>query len=223
MLYGKILRSPYPHARIVNIDVERARALPGVKAVLTPGDVAAFSWAQAPGIHNDMAILTDVARFVGDDIAVVAAVDEDRAQEALDLIRVEYQPLPFVLDPEEALKPGAPKIHPQGNLFGGNPVVLERGDIEKGFQEADLIYEGRYSTPMVQHVTAEPRVCVARWNRGRLTLWDSLQYTFFVQACLAHIFKIPMSKVRVICDYMGGGFGDKGSRKDTMCWRRSCR
>lgn len=210
MLYGKILRSPHPHARVVNIDVERAKALPGVKAVLTPKDMAAFSWSQAPGIHNDMAILTEIARFAGDDIAVVAAVDEDRAQEALDLIKVDYQPLPFVLDPEDALKPGAPKIHPQGNLFGEKPVVLERGDIEKGFQEADLVYEGRYSTPMLQHVTAEPRVCVARWDRGRLTLWDSLQYTFFVQACLAHIFKIPMSKVRVICDYMGGGFGDKG-------------
>jgi CO/xanthine dehydrogenase Mo-binding subunit len=210
MLYGKILRSPYPHAKVVNIDVERAKALPGVKAVLIPKDMAVFSWSQAPGIHNDMSILAEIVRFVGDDIAVVAAVDEDRAQEALGLIKVDYQPLPFVLDPEEALKPEAPKIHPQGNLYGGKPVILERGDIEKGFQEADLVYEGRYSTSMVQHVTAEPRVCVARWDRGKLTLWDSLQYTFLAQASLAHIFKVPMTKVRVICDFMGGGFGDKG-------------
>jgi CO/xanthine dehydrogenase Mo-binding subunit len=210
MLYGKILRSPHPHAKVVSIDAEKAKALPGVKAVITAKDIADLSWYQAPGrSHHDMPILTDTARFAGDDIAVVAAVDEDRAQEALDLIKVEYQPLPFVLDPEEALKPAAPKIHPKGNLFGEKPVILVRGDIEKGFQEADLVYESRYYTPMLQHVTAEPRVCVARWERGRLTVWDSVAYTFAPQASLAYIFKIPMSKVRVICDFMGGSFGDK--------------
>ncbi|MEW6333267.1 MAG: xanthine dehydrogenase family protein molybdopterin-binding subunit [Thermodesulfobacteriota bacterium] len=210
MLFGKILRSPHPHAKVVRIDAEKARALPGVLAVLTPGDIAAFSWDKCPGRgHHDMPILTDTARYVGDNIAAVAAVDEDRAQEALDLIKVEYQTLPFVLDPEEALKPSAPKVHPKGNLLGGKPVLLNRGNIEKGFQEADLIFESRYDTPMLQHVTAEPRVCVARWDRGRLTVWDSLQYTFGTQAGLAYIFKIPMSKVRVICDFMGGGFGDK--------------
>jgi len=212
MLYGKILRSPHPHAKVVSIDVQRAKAHPGVKAVLTPKDIADFSWYQAPGRgHHDMSILADTARFAGDDVAVVAAVDEDRAQEALDLIKVDYEPLPFVLDPEEALKPAAPKIHPQGNIVGEKPVTLQRGNIEKGFQEADLVYEGRYSTPMLQHVTAEPRVCVARWDRGKLTVWDSLQYTFWPQATLAYIFKIPMSKVRVICEFMGGGFGDKNS------------
>jgi CO/xanthine dehydrogenase Mo-binding subunit len=210
MLYGKILRSPHPHAKVVRIDVERAKAHPGVKAVLTPKDIAAFSWDQAPGrSHHDMPILAETARFAGDDIAVVAAVDEDQAQEALDLIKVDYQPLPFVFDPEEALKPTAPKIHPRGNIVGEKPFILERGDIEQGFQEADLVYEGRYYTPMLQHVTAEPRVCVARWVRGKLTVWDSLQYTFGPQATLAYIFKIPMSKVRVICEFMGGGFGDK--------------
>jgi len=210
MLYGKILRSPHPHAKVVNIDVEKAKALPGVKAILTYKDISAFSWYQAPFRFNtDMPILTDLARFTGDDIAAVAAVDEDRAEEALDLIKVDYHPLPFVLDPEEALKPEAPKIHSQGNIIGGKPFILERGNLEKGFQEADLVYEGRYYTPMLQHVTAEPRVCVAHWDRGKLTVWDSLQYTFGLQAGLAHIFKIPMSKVRVICDFMGGGFGDK--------------
>ena len=210
MLYGKILRSPYPHAKVVSIDATKARALPGVKAVLTPKDIAEFSWNKCPGRgHHDMPILTDIARYTGDDIAVVAAVDEDVAQEALDLIKVEYQPLPFVLDPEEAMKPAAPKIHPQGNLSGAKPVTLVRGDVEKGFQEADLVYEGRYTTPMLQHASAEPRVCVARWARGRLTIWDSLQHTFPIQAGIAFVLKIPMSKVRVICDFMGGGFGDK--------------
>jgi CO/xanthine dehydrogenase Mo-binding subunit len=210
MLYGKILRSPHPHAKVVNIDAEKAKAYPGVKAVLTPRDLAAYSWDKSPGRgHHDMPILAEIARFAGDDIAVVAAVDEDSAEEALELIKVEYQPLPFVLDPEEALKPTAPKIHPQGNLAGGKPSTLVRGDIEKGFQEADLVYEGKYYTPMLQHATAEPRVCVARWERGKLTVWDSTQYTFATQAGLAHALKIPMSKVRVISEFMGGGFGDK--------------
>jgi CO/xanthine dehydrogenase Mo-binding subunit len=210
MLYGKILRSPHPHAKVLKIDAEKAKALPGVKAVLTPKDIAAFSWYGAPGrSHHEMPILTDIARFVGDDLAVVAAVDEDRAEEALELIKVDYEVLPFVLDPEEALKPDAPKIHPKGNLVGEKPGILQRGNVEQGFQEADLVYEGRYYTPMLQHVSAEPRVCVARWDRGKLTVWDSLQYTFGPQASLAYTFKIPMSKVRVICEFMGGGFGDK--------------
>ncbi len=211
MLYGKILRSPHPHAKVLKIDVEKAKALPGVKAVLTPKDIASFSWYGVPGRgHHDMPLLAEVARFAGDDIAMVAAVDEDQAQEALDLIKVDYELLPFVLDPEEALKPAAPKIHPKGNLVGEKPNILKRGNVEQGFQEADLVYEGRYYTPMLQHVTAEPRVCVARWDRGKLTVWDSLQYTFAPQTALAHIFKVPMSKVRIICDFMGGGFGDKG-------------
>ena len=210
MLYAKVLRSPHPHAKVVNVDASKALALPGVKAVLTSRDLDPFAWVKNPGrSHHDEPLLADVARFVGDDVAVLAAVDEDRAQQALDLVKVEYQPLPFVLDPEQALKPGAPKVHASGNLALGKPSVLQRGDIQQGFQEADLVYEGRYYTPMLQHVSAEPRVCVARWERGKLTVWDSTQYTFATQKGLAHLLKIPMSKVRVICDYMGGGFGDK--------------
>jgi len=205
MLYAKILRSPYPHAKVVNIDVERAKALPGVKAVLTFKEVPSYRW------HADMPILTDTARFEGDDIAVVAAVDEERAGEAIDLIKVDYEILPFVLDPEETMKPEAPKVHPKGNIIGGKPSTLQRGDVEKGFKEADLVYEGNYRTPQLQHVTSEPRVCVAHWEGGKLTLWDSSQNTFAVQAGLARALKIPMSKVRVICEYMGGGFGDKTS------------
>jgi len=203
MLYGKILRSPYPHARIINIDISKAKALPGVKAIITPKDTPTFRW------HKDMPILTDVARFQGDDIAAVVAVDEERAAEAIELIKVEYEVLPFVLDPEEAMKPEAPKIHPEGNIIGGKPQVLKRGDIEKGFQEAEVILENTYRTSLLQHVTSEPRVCVAHWEGGRLTIWDSTQYTFGVQSGVAKALKLPMSKVRVICEFMGGGFGDK--------------
>ncbi len=203
MLYAKILRSPYPHAKVINIDIEKAKLLPGVKAILTYKDMPSFRW------QSEMPILTDIARFEGDDVAVVAAVDGDRAKEALDLIKVDYQVLPFILDPEEAMKPDAPKVHPKGNIIGGKPFLLQRGDIEKGFKEADLVYENSYRTPMVQHVTAEPRVCVAHWQNGRLTVWDSSAYAFRSQASLAKILKIPMSKVRVIIEFMGGGFGDR--------------
>ena len=204
MLHLKILRSPYPHARIVGIDTSAALALPGVKAVLTHKDMPAYRpnpW---------MPLLTDVARFVGDDIAVVAAVDEDTAIEALGLIKVNYQVLPFVLDPEEALKPSAPKLFPEGNLIGGAPTVVSRGDVEKGFAEADIIYEARYKTPTVNQAPAESRVSLAKWEGGRLTIWDSTQGPFEVQKGVAKVLHIPMSKVHVICEFMGGGFGDKG-------------
>jgi CO/xanthine dehydrogenase Mo-binding subunit len=205
MLSAKILRSPHPHARVVKIDVENAQALPGVKAILTFKDVPSYRW------HADMTLLTDVARFEGDNIAVVAAVDEETAREAIDLIKVDYEVLPFVLDPAEAIKPGTVKIHPQGNIIGGKPFLLKRGDIEKGFKEADVIYEHNYRTSFPQHVTSEPRVCVAHWTGGKLTVWDSTAFTFRVQAGLAKALKIPMSKVRVICEFMGGNFGDRST------------
>ncbi|HWI12986.1 MAG TPA: xanthine dehydrogenase family protein molybdopterin-binding subunit, partial [Burkholderiales bacterium] len=209
MLIAKVLRCPYPHAKVASIDTSKAKALAGVKAVYSAADLG-ISWEKSPGrSHHDMPILVDVARFAGDEVAVVAAVDEDTAQQALDLIKVQYQQLPFVVDPEEALKTDAPKVHPKGNLVGGKPATLNRGSVEKGFAEADVVYEARYTTPMLQHASAEPRVCVAQWLNGKLTLWDSSQYTFSTQQGLAWILKLPMSKVRVVCDYMGGGFGDK--------------
>ena len=211
MLCLKLLKSPHPHARIANIDTSKALALPGVKAVLTHKDVPPF-WRNPLAIWPDprMPILADVARFQGDDIAVVAAVDEDTAVEALDLIKVDYQVLPFVLDPEEALKASAPQLFPAGNLIGGKPAVVNRGDVEKGFAEADVVYEARYRTPILQHATGESRVSIAQWEAGRLTIWDSTQGPFEVQEAVAKALHIPMSKVHVICEFMGGGFGDKG-------------
>lgn len=158
MLYAKILRSPHPHAKVIHIDIEKARTLPGVKAVLTHKDMPSFRW------HKDMPILTDTARFEGDDIAVVAAIDEEKASEALDLIKVEYQALPFVLDPEEAMKPEAPKVHPQGNIIGGKPLLLDRGDIEKGFKEADLVMRTAIGLPCFSMLRANRE---SVWPNGR--------------------------------------------------------
>jgi CO/xanthine dehydrogenase Mo-binding subunit len=225
MLHLKVLRSPYPHARVVSIDASKALALPGVVLVLTHKDMPAARW------NPQMPILTDVARFVGDDIAVVAAISEEIAGEARDLIKVEYQVLPFVLDPEEAMKPGAPKLFPEGNVVGASgsttvagsgpkltgyeianaTAVVNRGDVNKGFAEADLVYEGRYSTPFLQHATQESRVALAKWEFGKLTLWDATQTPFDVQKAVAKVLGIPMSKVHVTIDYLGGGFGDRSS------------
>jgi xanthine dehydrogenase molybdenum-binding subunit len=224
MLHLKVLRSPHPHARVVSIDTSKALALPGVKAVLTYKDMPAARW------NPQMPILTDVARFVGDDIAVVAAISEEIADEARDLIKVDYQVLPFVLDPEEAMKPSAPKLFPEGNVVGAVPVAVagsgpkltgyeiagathavSRGDVKKGFAEADLVYEGRYRTPFLQHATQESRVAVAQWESGKLTLWDATQTPFDVQKAVAKVLGIPMSKVHVTIDFLGGGFGDRSS------------
>jgi len=214
MLYLKILRSPYPHARVVSIDTSKAAALAGVKLVLTHKEMAAY-----PRWNPSYPYLADVAHFQGDDIALVAAVDEDTAVEALGLIKVEYQALPFVLDAEEAMKPGAPKVFAEGNLIGGKPVAVSRGDVKKGFAEADLVYEARYRTPFNQHATMESRACIAQWDDGRITIWDSTQAPFEVQKAVAKALKIPQSKVHVICNFMGGGFGDKGNpgRYSTLC------
>ena len=127
MLYLKILRSPYPHARIVSIDTSKALALPGVKAVLTHKDMAAY-----PRWNPSYPILTDEPHFHGDDVALVAAVDEDTAVEALDLIKVDYQVLPFVLDAEEAMKPGAPKMIPEGQPHWRQANDRQQGRCEKG-------------------------------------------------------------------------------------------
>ena len=205
MLYLKILRSPHPHARVVSIDTSKALALPGVKAVLTYKDMPAARW------NPQMPILTDVARFVGDDIAVIAAVSEEIAIEARDLIKVNYEILPFVLDPEEAMKPGAPKLFPAGNVVGGAPARVSRGDVDKAFAEADFVYEARYKTPILQHATNESRAAVAHWESGKLTLWDATQTPFDVQKAVAKVMGIPMSKVRVTTEFLGGGFGDRSS------------
>ncbi len=135
MLYAKILRSPHPHARIVSVDVSRVASVPGVHAVLTPFD------APEGRVAPDVPILDTEVRFVGDEVAAVAADDEDLAEEALSLFQVQYNPLPFVTDAQAALRDDAPPVHPGGNLVGGEPIVLTRGNVEEGFAQADRVFE----------------------------------------------------------------------------------
>ncbi|MFC1968493.1 xanthine dehydrogenase family protein molybdopterin-binding subunit, partial [Chloroflexota bacterium] len=228
MVYGKILRSPYPHAKIVKIDVSEAEKLAGVKAVVTSKDAPEGK----VGLIQDRPILTrDVVRFVGEPVAAVAADTLEIAEEALDLIEVDYEELPAVFDPEEAAKPNPPVVihpdlfsYPRGLWPGLNyqldpelPNVCQRhkvrkGDVEKGFQEADLVVENRFTSGRVQHCALEPHGAIARVEPdGGLTLWASTQRPSAIAADLCRIFGVPPSKLRVIAPYCGGGFGSKAS------------
>ncbi len=205
MLYGKILRSPHPHARIKNINTQRAETLPGVRAVLCYKNTPKISFRRQTFIFDE------IVRYVGDEVACVIADDEEIAQDALELIEVEYEILPFVLDPEEALQPNAPKLYPDGNLLGGQPEVYQRGNLEQGFAQADVVIERTFRTQCALHNCMEPHGSVALWEGDSLTVWDSTQHIFGVREGLARLLGLPLHKVRVIKKYMGGGFGSKNN------------
>ena len=211
ILYGKILRSPYPHARILNIDTSRARSLLGVKAVITGKDTPGIKYGlidvpQCPADKNPLAM--DKVRYVGDEVAAVAAIDEDIAEEALDLIDVEYEELPSVFDPLEAMKPDAPKIHDRGNMC--NRISWNYGDVEKGFKEAYLIREDRFETAPTAHCPMEPHAALASFDSsGKLTVWSSNQAPYVRRLQLARTLGIRESKIRVLYTHVGGGFGGK--------------
>ncbi len=217
MLHGRIKRSTIAHANIKRIDASRALALPGVKAVLTHQDVPRVLHYGAPhprsvSVTRDQYILDRKVRYWGEGVAAVAATSEEIAEEALDLIEVEYEPLPAVFTVEAAQAPAAPQIH--DTAYAGNlvfkPVVITRGDVAKGFAEADLVIEGEYETGRPTPAYMEPNVCVCQWdNTGKLTVWVSTQAAFMVRGILAEVLGLPLTKVRVLVDHMGGGFGAK--------------
>lgn len=217
MLHGKIKRAAIAHARIKSIDVSKALAYPGVKAVLTHETVPRVLHYGSPhprsaSCTKDQYILDDKVRFWGEGVAAVAAISEEIADEALDLIEVEYEPLPAVFEPEDAAQPGAPLIHdvgPGGNLVL-DPVRVNRGDIDKGFAEADFVLEGTFAGGRPHPAYMEPNVCIADWDgSNKLTFWTSTQTSFMVRGILAEVLGLPLTKVRVLVDHMGGGFGAK--------------
>lgn len=222
-LTGKILRSPYPHARILNIDTSAAEKVKGVKLVVSGKDF--------PNVHYGMWILDEVlfardkVRYVGDEVAGVAAVDEDAAQEALDLIQVEYEELPAVFDPEEALHQDAPLIHEDFadtkaifNVIGreGNQackVRFHHGNVEEGFNGADKVIENRFTTHPHHPAYLETHSALAECDASMdLTLWLTTQSVFKVQELVCKLFDLPLTKVRVIGSTVGGGFGGKKPR-----------
>ena len=209
MLYGKILRSERAHARILNVDTSRAKKLPGVKAVITGYDIPDVR----VGFANDNPVLkTGKVRSFRDEIAAVAAVDEDVAREALELIKVEYEDLPAVFDPEEAMKPGAPLVHEKAerNILSLMTQSYFHGDVEKGFAESDVVIEDRLTLTWVAHCCMGTCFCLASFdNSGNLTVWNSTQMPFMSQRELSTALKMPPDKIRVIKATIGGGFGSK--------------
>jgi xanthine dehydrogenase YagR molybdenum-binding subunit len=188
MLHGAILRSPYPHARIRNIDLSRARALAGVRAAIKRDNQA--------------------ARFAGQEIAAVAAASLDIANDALALIRVDYQPLPFVAEMEDALKPDAPPVF-AARSNASAPKISEAGNTARAFEIAAFTNQAVYATPVQTHVSLETHGAVAKWDGDQLTVWCSTQGIFAVRDDLAVFFNLPPESVRVITAYLGGGFGSK--------------
>ena len=206
MLYGHVLRSPHPHANIISIDTTAAAQAPGVLAIITPFDVP--NRAVAP-IAQDTNILDTRVRFVGDEVAAVAAVDDDAARQALALIRVEYETLPFYTDPDSALHPDAFPIHPGGNLAINPPLSIGRGNVEQGFAEADLVLEETYNIACHSATPMEPRAAMASWDGDSLTVWKSTRGVHLDQVALAQALDIPADKVQLIGPFLGGGFGNK--------------
>lgn len=219
MLFAKVLRSPHAHARIVSIDTSEAEALPGVKAVATHKNTtrrlfntSATMVTTNPGMEPvlDQHIFTDVVRYIGDEIAAVAATTEKIAKEACDLIKVEYEILPAVYDPLEALKEDAPKVQPDHSKDNvtAEKVVFSLGDFEKGWAEGEVFAEKTVTLPRVKHVQLETHAAVADFRNGNLKVASTTQTPHPTKMILAHLFEIPESKVHVYNPpYVGGGFG----------------
>lgn len=215
MLYGKMLFSPHPHARILDIDTSEAKALPGVWAVITakeiPGEnqIGVVTWDQP-------LLAQEKVRFVGDCVALVAAESKAIATQALDLIRVDYQPLPGVYTAQEALGENSPPIHQGGNLL--THLKIRKGDVEMGFEEAEIILEETFHTQRQEHVYLEPIGALATPQEdGSMAILGSLQCPFYVQKGVAGVLGLPLSKVRIVQATTGGGFGGKEDVPSEIC------
>src|SRR6266852_6028961 len=230
MLHVKLLRSPYPHAKIVRVDVTRARAAAGVRAVVTSADLDWCDPYFGPAFLDRPILAIEVARYEGEPVAAVVAESESAAALALELIEIAYEELPAATTLGEALAPGAPLVHtaepPAGHFADlstlrpkpGTNIChqfhLERGQGATAFGEADVVVEDVYTFPRVQHYSMEPHAALAAWDQsgddgGTLTVWASTQNPYSVRVELAKMFRVPMSRIRIIVPPLGGGFGGK--------------
>ncbi len=220
MLVGKVLRSPYPHARIKRIDKSKAEKLHGVEAVITLEDTPKIQYASsfrdlpmAPSgslQRTDEYILADKARYVGDGVAAVAAVNERVAEEALQAIEVEYEELPFVIHPRDAIKPGAPKVHDyaENNIAVRTSYPFAEGDVEKGFQESDVTVEETFSVTKQVSAHLETQTTIASVDpTGKVTCYSPNQLAFPLRRALAKIFNLPEGMINVVNPFVGGSFG----------------
>jgi CO/xanthine dehydrogenase Mo-binding subunit len=216
-LYGKVLRSAYPHARILGIDTAKARQLDGVEAVLTAQDI--------PGekvigivVKNQAILAGDKVRYLGDGLALVAARTREIAEAAVKLIKVDYEPLPVVSDPEAALAPDAPRIHGENNTFVHHKV--RKGDVEKGFAQADFVIERKFHTPCIEHSYLEPEAVLAEpAEHGGVVITGSVQNLFSSRRSVAAALRLDLNRVEVIQSTLGGSFGGKDEVMTSMCCR----
>jgi CO/xanthine dehydrogenase Mo-binding subunit len=219
MLYGKILRSRVPRARLVRIDTSRLATMPGVRACITAADIPAVRYGNA--VKDLTVFATDEVRFVGHPLAAVAATTLEIAQRAIDLIDVELEPLEPLYDPEQALAADAPLLHPDWQSYAALPFVarernvagrsrIRHGDVDAAFAQSHRVYEHRFTTPLQHAGYTEPRAATAAWDGNAiLTVWSNAQLPFEVQAMLSDILELPTSRLRVVVPGIGGGFGGK--------------
>ena len=214
LIEGKFLRSPYAHARIVSIDGGEAESMPGVFAVVTRADFNDMSPYMGRGKNKDHPIIAlDRAIFAGQPVAAVAAIDLSTAEEALGKINVEYEALKPVIDVDEALGPGAPLVHdfaPDNICF---QTELIKGNVERGFAEADEIFEDSFEFPMIYHYSMEPHTAIAQIDSDGIQVWTSTGHPFGVRQELSEFFKYPLAKVRVHVNFVGGAYGSKSGAK----------
>ncbi len=207
MLHAAVLRSPHPHARIVSIDASAAEVMPGVKAVATGADTARRKWgAFRPDLYP---LAIDKVRYVGDEVAAVAAVDPATARAAVDRIVVQYETFPAVLSLDAALAPDAPLVHDDAPGNVAHHFAFERGDVDAGFKASEVVVEGTWESARQWHTALETIGCVAHWNSGRVTMWCNTQTPFLARGRYATALGVPESQVRVIQTEVGGGFGGK--------------
>jgi CO/xanthine dehydrogenase Mo-binding subunit len=214
MIEGKFLRSPYAHARIRSINTTEAEAMPGVVALLTSKDLTDIGPYIGRGKNKDQPVIAmDRVIFAGQPVAAVAALDRAAAEEALAKIQVEYEELPAVVSVEEAMREGAPRLHEfaERNLCAHHELV--KGDVEKGFAEADVIVEDEFDFPMIYHYSMEPHTAIAQVDGEDITIWTSTSQAFGVRQDVADVFHVPLSKVRVHVNFVGGAYGSKSGAK----------
>jgi CO/xanthine dehydrogenase Mo-binding subunit len=227
MAHARILRSPVAHARLVKVDAAKAKAMPGVIATLTRDDIQGFNYKYGATYKDQSIVAVDKVRYVGDPVAAVMADDPATAEQALELIEVEYDELPKITDIEEAIAPGAIQVHEGGvaraelrgstygapERFSGTNIcyylTFGREDVEKGFAKADYVFEDTFRFQKVQHYSLEAHNNIAYYDGEKLTIWASCQDPFTLRDHLSGIFRLPLSRIRVIVPYVGGGYGGK--------------
>jgi CO/xanthine dehydrogenase Mo-binding subunit len=210
MVHGLILRSPWPHARVVSIDASEAETLPGVLGVLTRDRLEGIDPYFGSVVRDRPIVAMEKVRYQGEPVAAVAARDLATAQEALELIHVEYEELPLVSNMEEALVPGSPALH-ETNLCAEHHY--DWGDVEEGFAQSDRVFEDTFTFPMVYHYALEPHTSIGHYTNQGITVWSTAQHPFLVRGDLARMFGFSLHQVRIIVPYLGGGFGSKSYTK----------